>query len=209
MNGARYTATVPLQNPAGDGALRNTREGSDQTWLGLAQGAEVALSRSGGQAGPDVVRDVVAPGVSLIALGEDRVGDAPVRPDRRVVPGQPVLIRVVVVVVDEIGEQDVGEGREAVCHPRWDVHALVDVTVEFDDLSGPIRAGADPQVVEDNADTAAQRIPVVGLVQVEVQADHGARLLLRAVPLNHLGPVGEPTAPVGLDEAATLVAVPL
>ena len=64
-----------------------------------------------------------------------------------------------------------------------------------------------PQVVEDDTDTAAQRVPVVGLVQVEVEADHGARLLLRAVPLNHLGPVGEPTAPVCLDEAATLVAV--
>src|SRR6202044_2601209 len=147
---ARWRAAP--ESPRGTGPRARTTSGGT---------ADAVLSRSGGQARPDVVGDVGPPGVALIALGEDRVGDTPVGPDRRVVPGQAVLIGVVVVVIDEIREQDVGEGRKAVGHPRWDIHALIDVAVEFDDLGGPIRAGADAQVVQDNADTTAQRIPIV------------------------------------------------
>ena len=65
----------------------------------------------------------------------------------------------------------------------------------------------DPQVVEHDPGPAPQHVPVVGLVQVVVQPDDGAGLLLRAVPLHHLAAEREPRAPVGLDEPAPLVAV--
>ena len=65
----------------------------------------------------------------------------------------------------------------------------------------------DPQVVEHDPGRAPQHVPVVGLVEVVVQADHGTGLLLGAVPLDHLAPQREPRPAVGLDEPAALVAV--
>ena len=52
-----------------------------------------------------------------------------------------------------------------------------------------------------------QHVPVVGLVQVVVESDDRALLLVGPVRLDHLAPEGEPRTPVGLDEPATVVAV--
>ncbi len=54
---------------------------------------------------------------------------------------------------------------------------------------------------------AHRHVPVVGLVEVVVQADDRAGLAVAAVALDHLAALGEPLAPVGLDEDAALVAV--
>ena len=158
-------------------------------------------------AGPDVVGDVAAARVALVAPREDRVADAPVGADLGVVPGQPQLVRRVVVVVDEVRQQDVGVRGEAVGHAGRDVHPLVDVAVEVDHLGLAVGRRADAQVVQHDTDLAAQQVPVVRLEPVEVQPDQRAGLLLGAVALHHLAAVGEPAAAVGLDEAPSLVAV--
>ena len=124
-----------------------------------------------------------------------------------IVPGQAQLVGVVVVTVDQVPQQEVGQGGEAVGHAGRDEQALVDVPVEVDQLGGPVGGRALPQVVQHHPRPSPQEVPVVGLVQVVVQPHQRARLLLGSVALHHLPAEGEPAAPVGLDEAASLVAV--
>jgi hypothetical protein len=84
------------------------------------------------------------------------------------------------------------EGGEAVGHARRDEHApavgLADLQVE----RGAIGGRPFPQVVEHHQGVALGEVPVVGLVQVVVEADDGAGDLVGAVPLHHLPPVREP-----------------
>jgi hypothetical protein len=61
--------------------------------------------------------------------------------------------------------------------------------------------------VQDDAALAERHVPVVGLMQVVVQAHHGTRPAVATVALDHLAAAGEPLAPVGLDEDAPFVAV--
>ena len=98
------------------------------------------------------------------------------------------------------------------CHPGRDEHAAVVVGAvgglpEVEGQGGAVGRGAFAQVVQHDPDPSAGDIPVVGLVQVVVQADDGARLAVAPVALDHLAAVGEPLAPVRLDEDAPLVAM--
>ena len=58
--------------------------------------------------------DVGAAGIGLVAVGQHRIGHAPVGPDLGIVPGHTELVGRVVVAVDEIGDRHVGEGGEPV-----------------------------------------------------------------------------------------------
>ena len=73
-----------------------------------------------------------------------------------------------------------------------------------DDGRGP----ADPQVVEHDPGPSERHVPVVGLVQVVVQADDATGLTVGAVRLDHLAPLRDPRPAVRLDEAAALVTGP-
>src|SRR3984957_9003709 len=86
------------------------------------------------QARPQAVGDVIASGIGLVPVREDGLGDPPLGPDGRVVPGQAQLVGVVVVVVDHVGQLEIGEGGETVGHARWDEQTLVDATVQVDQL---------------------------------------------------------------------------
>ena len=72
---------------------------------------------------------------------------------------------------------------------------------------GAVGRAALAQVVQHDAGSAERHVPVVGLVQVVVQPDDARPAGgWRGCP-GHLAAVGEPLAPVGLDEQAALVAV--
>jgi hypothetical protein len=60
--------------------------------------------------------------------------------------------------------------------------------------------------VEHDARATERDVPVVGLVQVVVQADDTALLPVGAVRLDHLAPLREPLTPVRLDEDTAIVA---
>ena len=62
--------------------------------------------------------EVGTAGVLLVARRERRVGDAPVGVDRGVVPRHAELVGRVVVAVDEVGDDHVGQRREAVRDAR-------------------------------------------------------------------------------------------
>ena len=159
-------------------------------------------------------RDVqrVARGVLLIAGRERRVGHAPVGRDRGIVPRDAELVVRVVVPVDQIGDDHVGQRREPVGDPGRDEHpAMVEGAVgSFPEVDGEglaVGGRAFTQVVEHDPGAAHRHVPVVGLMEVVVQADDGTRLAVAAVALDHLAALGEPLPPVGLDEDAALVAV--
>src|SRR6476469_10248335 len=69
--------------------------------------------------------DRVAPRVGLVAGRQDRIGDPPVGGDGGVVPHQPELVGRVVVAVDEVGDDHVGDRGEAVGDTGRDEHAAV------------------------------------------------------------------------------------
>ena len=117
------------------------------------------------------------------------------------------LVGGVVVPVDEIGHDDVGERGEAVRHARRDVHAEVVLAGDVEALGAAVGGAALAQVVQHDADGADGAVPVVGLVQVVVEADDAAGLPVAAVALDHLPPAREPRPAVGLDEAPALVGV--
>src|SRR6202011_2218303 len=100
-------------------------------------------------------------------------------------------------------------GREPGGAARGDEHAPAVRLADLDDLGGAIGRRAHPQVVEHHACEATRHQPVVGLVEVVVQADDGPGLLVGAVALDHLATERKPGSAVRLDEAAPLVAVHL
>ena len=63
------------------------------------------------------------------------------------------------------------------------------------------------QVVQHDPGRAERHVPVVGLVQVVVQADEAPCQAVAAVALHHLATLREPLAAVRLDEVPALVAV--
>src|SRR5210317_2070582 len=75
--------------------------------------------------GAATLGEVGAQRVGAVAFGDDRVGDAPVSAEGRVVPGDSEFVGGVVVAVDEVGHDDVGEGGEPVGDAGRDVHAPV------------------------------------------------------------------------------------
>ena len=129
-----------------------------------------------------------------------------------VVPRHAELVGGVVVAVDEVGDRHVGERGEAVGDAGRDEHAAVVVgavgaLAEVEGERGAVGGRALAQVVQHDPGVPNGHVPVVGLVQVVVQADDGAGLAVAAVALDHLATLGEPLAPVGLDEVAALVTV--
>ena len=145
-------------------------------------------------------------GFALVTLGDHRLGDAPVDAERRVVEGHPELVVGVVVAVDEVPEQQVGERGEAMGDARRDEQAPLLVAVEVDHHGGISVGEPTRRSASTTRAVPAKHVPVVRLVQVVVEPDEGACDLLGAVALDHLAAPGEPLAPVGLDEAAPVVA---
>ncbi len=92
-------------------------------------------------------------------------------------------------------------------HPRRDEQAAVDRPVELENLGRAVGGGSHPQIVQNDSSPPPEKEPVVGLVEVVVQPDNGTCLLLRTVCLDHLTAEPKPRPAVGLDEAATLIAV--
>ena len=146
----------------------------------------------------------------LLGSRAERTGSrqAPVGRRRRGRPRPARFVGVVVVAVDQVGEQDVGEGGETVGHPAGDEEALVDVAVEVDHLGRPVGA-ASPA-----AGRAARPAPCpAGRTSSRPGAggSAGPPGPRPASPTGCPGPsrgrVAEPAAPVGLDEAASGVAV--
>ena len=161
--------------------------------------------------GHQVGRDGRALGVRLVAVREDRVGDAPVGADRGVVPRHAELVGRVVVAVDEVGDRHVGERGEAVGDagrdetPRWS--CVPSACSPRSSVSVAPSVGEPSRRSCSTTRAAPERhVPVVGLVQVVVQPDEAAGRAVAPVALDHLPPGGEPLAPVGLDEEAALVA---
>ena len=87
------------------------------------------------------------------------------------------------------------------------VERAVGALAEIDGERGAVGGGTLAEVVQHDAGGAHRHVPVVGLVQVVVQADDRAGLAVAAVALDHLATLREPLPPVGLDEDAALVAV--
>ena len=83
--------------------------------------------------------DVAAPRVGLVAPGQDGIGDAPVGADLGVVPRHSELVVGVVVAVDQVPQEHVGERGEAVGHAGRDEQAAVLVAVEVDAPWSPPR----------------------------------------------------------------------
>src|SRR5207302_7134718 len=96
--------------------------------------------------------DLLAERVRLVALRQDRVGDAPVGADLGIVPRDAELVGGVVVAVDEVRDRHVGQGREPVCHSGRDEHAAVVVGAvgglpEVEGQGGAVGRGALAKVV--------------------------------------------------------------
>ena len=106
--------------------------------------------------------------------------ETPVGVDRRVVPRHAQLVGGVVVAVHQVGDRHVGERGEAVGHTRRDVHAEVVVRPAVDLARGRASgwrrrsALALAQVVQHHPGVTEGHVPVVGLVQVVVQARRGS-----------------------------------
>jgi hypothetical protein len=81
------------------------------------------------------------------------------------------------------------------------------ITAQVERLGGPVGRGADPQVVKYHSGPAGCHVPEVGLVEVVVETDQAASLTIGSVGLNHLPTSGDPLAPPGLHENASLVGV--
>ena len=149
--------------------------------------------------------------ILAVPVRQDRVGDAPVGPDGRVVPGHAQLVGRVVVAVDQVGDRHVGDRGESVGHTGRDVDTEVLVRppvhlAQVQHLGGAIGAAPLTQVVQDHSGMAERHVPVVGLVQVVVEAHDAVRHPVPAVGLDHLPAPGEPLTPVRLDEVAAVVA---
>src|SRR5205823_11261259 len=84
-----------------------------------------------------------------------------------------------------------------------DLRAVTDLEAE----RGSLGRRALAQVVQHDPGPALRHVPVVRLVQVVVEADETAGLLVGTVALHHLAAVREPRSPVRLLEATALVAV--
>ena len=150
--------------------------------------------------------------VRLVALREDRVGDAPVGVDRGVVPRHAELVGRVVVAVDEVRDRHVGERGEAVGDAGRDVDArwswLPSVAAaEVERQRRAVGGRALAQVVEhDPARRTARTSSRPG------GGGSGGRRWQPAwrsarLPWIISRPSREPLAAVGLDEDAALVAV--
>ena len=94
-------------------------------------------------------------------------------------------------------------------HARRDEDAPLVAVADVECEGTPLGRRALSQVVEHDARPSPRHVPVVRLVEVVVEPDDRAGLLVRAVALDHLAAGREPRAAVGLDEAATFVAVEL
>ena len=146
-------------------------------------------------------------GFAWSRVGQHGIGETPVGRDRRIVPGHPEFVFRVVVAVHQVPQGEVGQRGEAVGHPGRNEQSPIVVAVEFEGQRGPVGRRPLAEIVQDHPGGAPQDVPVVGLVQVVVEADNGAGLLLRPVGLDHLAAEGKPTAPIGLDEPTSFVAV--
>ena len=111
----------------------------------------------------------------------------------------------VVVTVDEVRDDHVGERRETVGDTRRNEDANMVLSAEIETQRVAIGGSALAKVVQHDACRAERDIPIVGLVQVIVQSNHGALLAVGAIALQHLATVGEPLTAIGLDEQAALV----
>src|SRR5207244_2233884 len=143
----------------------------------------------------------------LVALGDDRVSDTPIYRQVGVVPRHAKLVIRVVVLVDEIGDRQVGHGREAVGHAGRDEQPDLVLVLHVHGEGGALGGRPLAEVVQDHPGPAPRHVPVVGLVEVVVQADEATRRLVGAVGLHHLASGREPGPAVALDEAAPFVAV--
>src|SRR5579875_2604658 len=107
----------------------------------------IPTSLSDGRRASGAEQGVGAPGrvelpatrVAAVALGEHRFPDAPVGGDVRVVPGHAQFVCGVVVGVDEVREDDVGYGGEAVPDAGRDVDAPAVVGAQLEDFGGAVR----------------------------------------------------------------------
>src|SRR4051794_34408284 len=77
--------------------------------------------------------------------------------------------------------------------------------IELERVAVGWRPGA--KIMQDDPRQALWHVPVVGLVQVIVQADDRSRLTVTTIALHHLATLTEPGPTVGLDEVAALVTV--
>ena len=82
----------------------------------------------------------------------------------------------------------------------------VGLFAEVDHLGGAVGRRPDAQVVQDRPAATERHIPVVGLMEMEVQAHHAVGACDHAVGLDHLACAGYPLPAEGLHERAALVA---
>ena len=104
---------------------------------------------------------------------------APMPGSSQATPSSSVLV---VVGVNEVRERHVRQRRGAVRDPGWDEHPSF-VCPEVDELERTLGRRTEAQVVEHDARRRASA-PVVGLVQVVMEADDGALGLVRPVRLD-------------------------
>src|ERR1035437_5206216 len=92
-------------------------------------------------------------------------------------------------------------------HARRDEQAAVVVPVEVEGEGGTVGRRSQAEVVKHDPGRAPEHVPVIGLMEVVVQADDGPRLLFGPIALGHLPSKREPPPAVGLDESRPLGAV--
>ena len=128
-------------------------------------------------------------------------------PDVRIVPGHAELVLGVVVAVHQVPQQEVGERGETVGHARG-MNSPGPRRRRGRGSGSPPRSASPPRRSWSTTRAVpAQHVPVVGLVEVVVEAHDGAGLLLGPVGLDHLAARAATRSAVGLDEPSPLVPV--
>ena len=98
----------------------------------------------------------------------------------------------VVVAVDQVGDGQIGEGGEAVGDAGRNEHPGTVVLSDVHAEGGPVGGRPLAEIVQHDPRRAPGAQPVVGLMEVVVEADDGAGLLVGAVALHHLAAERKP-----------------
>ena len=122
------------------------------------------------------------------SAGRRRAGGGPRHGRERVVPGEPELVRAVVLVRHEIEQVQRFEGQEAVGDADRDVDPVVGVERRGSPRAGRRRVGREhrPDVDQGHERPAGGDDPVIELAAVEVQAAQDARRRGRQVGLDEV-----------------------